>query len=149
MQKEKPVAVKKVIEAGRSSETKKITDLDWAEELGVFLELDLNKPAFRNAYTVTRQQDAQTKFITTTYRQKPGTGGNIQYLEIRTNASGQVQTIRGLQETKNLLLTTRRELQINCQTKNERTRLTSYRIQGLQQPVIFQELRYVISTELV
>lgn len=148
LNKEKPVAIKKVIEAGNRPETKNVTNLNWAQELAVFQELDLNKPAFRNAYTVARQQDPKTGGVTLTYRPKPDTDGNIQYLVIRTNASGHVQSIKGLQETNNLLLSTRRELQLNAQTKNGVTRLTSYRIQGLQKPIIFQALRYMIITEL-
>jgi hypothetical protein len=149
LNQEQPIATKQVTEAGSSDpEIKKITHLDYADELGVFMELDLNKPAFRNAYTVTRQQNAQTGATTLTYRQKPGTDGNIQYLVIQTDAGGQVQVIRGLQVTNNLLLSTRRELQLHCQTRNGRNRIAAYRIQGLQKPVIFPELRYVIATQL-
>jgi len=148
LNREKPGATEKVTEAGRGTETKQVNNLDWDEELGVFLELDINKPAFRNAYIISHQTDPGTGLTSLIYRKKPGTDGNVQYLVISTDAGGQVKAIRGLQETSNVLLTTRRELQLQCNTKNGVNRVTSYSIQGLQKPVIFQALRYVIVTEL-
>lgn len=148
LNEQKPEAVKKVTETGRSSETKKMTDLNWASELGVFLELDLNKPAFRNAYTINRQQEPITGDVTLTYRPKPGFDNNIQYLIIRTDAAGQVKALKGLQVANNPLLTTRRELQLTTQAVNGRNQIISYQIQGRQKPIIFPELRYLISTQL-
>ena len=146
--KEKPAVTKTVTENGVNAETKKVTGMDWQQELETFRELDINKPAFRNAYTSTRQQNPATGITTLTYRKKPGFDGNVQYLVIATDASGQVVSIRGLQETRNALLLSRRELQLRCHTKNGLNRVISYTIKGLQKPVIFETLRYAVFTEI-
>jgi hypothetical protein len=148
LEKEKPVVTKTVTENGANAETKKIANLNWEKELETFRELDINKPAFRNSYTSTRQQNPATGITTLTYRKKPGFEGNVQYLVIDTDARGQVVSIRGLQEAQNLLLLSRRQLELRCHTKNGKSRVISYTIKGLQNPVIFETLHYAVFTRL-
>ena len=145
---EKPIATNTVTENGKNAETKKVSNLNWQKELETFRELDINKPAFRNSYTTTRQQNPGTGLTTLTYRKKPGSDGKVQYLVITTDASGQVISMRGLQETRNVLLLSRRELQLRCHTKEGVSRVISYTVKGLQKPVIFKTLRYAVFTEI-
>ncbi|GEO05682.1 hypothetical protein AAE02nite_33460 [Adhaeribacter aerolatus] len=148
LEKEKPGAVKTVSENQEVTETKKITNLDWQEELETFRELDINKPAFRNAYASTRQPDPNTGNITITYRKKPGYDGTVQYLSVTTTSSGQVLEVKGLQESENILLRSRREMKLQCHTENGTVRVTSYTIKGFQKPIIFGALQYTIFTKI-
>ncbi|MDB5263384.1 MAG: hypothetical protein JWQ14_2667 [Adhaeribacter sp.] len=148
LNKEKPVVTKTVSENGAVAETKKVSNSDWRKELETFGELDINKPAFRNSYTSTRQQNPATGLTTLTYRKKPGYDGTVQYLIIYTDSTGQVVRLRGLQETQNVLLLSRRELELRCHTKKGGSRVISYNIQGLQKPVIFDTLRYAVFAKI-
>lgn len=148
LEKEKPGAVKTVSENQEATETKKVKNLDWPDELETFRELDINKPAFRNAYAVTREQDQNTGITTITYRLKPGYDGNVQYLSVTSNADGQVLWVRGLQQSENILLKSQRELELQCDTKNGATRVISYTIRGYQKPIIFSALHYTIFTKI-
>lgn len=148
LEKAKPGALKTVTENQADTETKRLENLNWAKELETFRELDINKPAFRNAYTTTRQQNPATGFTTLTYRKKADYDGNVQYLVVTLNAAGQVVTLQGLQQSQNLLLKSRRALELRCHTKNGAARVISYRIKGLQKPIIFEALYYSIFTKI-
>ncbi|MGV3587740.1 MAG: hypothetical protein ACO1OF_12100 [Adhaeribacter sp.] len=148
LEKEKPGAVKTVSENQKTTESKKVQNLDWEKDLETFRELDINKPAFRNAYASTQQQDPATGNTTILYRKKPGYDGTVQYLSVTTNTSGQVLGVRGLQESENILLKSRRELKLQCDTKNGTARVISYTIQGFQKPIIFEALYYTIFTKI-
>ena len=144
---ERPVAVKSVQEAGETTETKTLKNLNWAKELESFAEIDLNKPAFRNAYTVSRQAQPDGT-VTETYRRKPDTEADIQLVLVTTNRQNQVMSIQATRESNNMLISSRKEMQLTCHTKNGVNRVQSFRIAGQQKPLIFAALHYIISTEI-
>jgi len=143
---QKPVAVKSVQESGETTETKTVKNLNWAKELESFAEIDLNKPAFRNAYTVTRQ--AQNGTLTETYRRKPDTESEIQLVVVTIKDHNQVASIQAMRESDNMLISSRKEMRLTCNTKNGVNRVQSFRIEGEQKPLIFSALHYIISTEI-
>jgi len=143
---QKPVAVKSVQESGETTETKTVKNLNWAKELESFAEIDLNKPAFRNAYTVTRQ--AQNGTLTETYRRKPDTESEIQLVVVTIKDHNQVASIQATRESDNMLISSRKEMRLTCNTKNGVNRVQSFRIEGEQKPLIFSALHYIISTEI-
>jgi len=143
---EKPVAVKSVQESGETTETKTVRNLNWAKELESFAEIDLNKPAFRNAYTVTRQ--VQNGTLTETYRRKPDTESEIQLVVVTLKDHNQVASIEATRGSDNMLISSRKEMRLTCNTKNGVNRVQSFRIEGEQKPLIFAALHYIISTEI-
>ena len=143
---EKPAAIKSVQESGETTETKTVNNLNWAKELESFAEIDLNKPAFRNAYTVSRQ--VQHGAVTETYLRKPNTESDILLVAVTTNKQNQVLSIRATRESDNMLIFTHKEMQLTCNTKNGINRVQSFRIKGQQKPLIFDTLHYIISTEI-
>lgn len=146
LNQEKPRAEKQVIENGKSTETKTLTNVNWRKELELFTELDLNKPAFRNAYNVQVQDSAG--FTHHTYRRKPDAEGTVLFLAVTINPQQQVHHLKAVRQNQNTLIYTRQEMQLWCDTKKGKTRVVSYQIQGLQKPVIFDSLQYVIFTKI-
>jgi len=145
---EKPAAIKSVQESGETTETKTVKNLNWTKELESFAEIDLNKPAFRDAYTVSRQAQPDGT-ITETYRRKPDTESDIQLVTVTTNGQKQVASIQAIRESDNMLLASRKEMQLTCNTKNNVNRVQSFRIEGEQKPLIFENLHYIIATEIL
>lgn len=144
---QKPAAVKSVQEAGETAETKVVNNLNWTKELESFAEVDLNKPAFRNAYTVSRETQTNG-VVTETYRRKPETESAIQLMAVTRSGQNQVMAIQAVQESSNLLISTRKEMQLTCNTKNGVNRVQSFRIKGEQKPLLFDALHYTIVTEI-
>ena len=147
LQAQKPTAVKTVQEAGKKNETKTIHNPNWNKELETFAELDINKPAFRNAYNITRQTSSDGA-VTEIYQKKPDTEGDIQLLTVTKNADQQVQAIRAIRQSSNMLLTNSTEMQLLCDTKTGTSYVRSFRISGQQDPIVFKTLRYVIVTQI-
>lgn len=144
---QKPVAVKSVMESNQIAESKTINNPNWSKELESFAELDLNRPAYRNAYNITRQVDSAGR-VTEIYRKKPDTEGNIQLLAVTTDQSKKVFAIRAIRKSENLLLSNQTELEFFTDTKSGDNRVRSFKISGQQKPIFFDTLHYVIMTQI-
>jgi hypothetical protein len=145
--RENPGAQKSVQENRQDRESKTLHHLNWQKELAIFAELDLNKPALRNAYTVSRQA-AANGLVTETYRKKPGTEGDITFLSVTTGPDRQVRALQARRENDNPLISSRQDLALSCSPQAEGYRIRSFRIAGRQAPVIFDSLQYLIITEI-
>jgi hypothetical protein len=147
LEKDNPRVLKSVVENQQVRESKTLHNLRWNKELAAFSELDLNKPAFRHAFAVTRQADT-AGLVTETYRKKPGTEGNIVLLSVTTGPDQQVRALRAIRKNQNPLITTSQQLELSCTYKNGRLRVQRFKISGRQKPVIFDSLQYLIITEI-
>jgi hypothetical protein len=147
LEKENPGALKSVVENQQTRESKTLHNLKWQKELAVFSGLDLNKPAFRNTFTVSRQSDA-AGLETETYRKKPGTEGDIAFLSVTTGPDQQVRALRAIRKNENPLITSNQQLELTCAHKNGRFRIQTFKIAGQQKPIIFDSLQYLIITEI-
>jgi hypothetical protein len=147
LEQENPGALKSVVENHQPRERKNLHNLKWSRELAVFAGLDLNKPAFRNTFTVTRRPAAGGG-VTETYRQKPGTEGDISLLSVTTGPGQQVRALRAIRNNANPLIASSQELALTCKDKDGRSRIHTFRIAGRQKPIIFDTLSYLIITEI-
>jgi hypothetical protein len=147
LEQENPAALKSVEENHQVRERKKLHNLKWSRELAVFSGLDLNKPAFRNTFALTRRPEAGGG-VTETYRKKPGTEGDISLFSVTTGPGQQVRALRAIRNNANPLIASRQELTLTCRFKDGRSRIHTFRIAGRQKPIIFDTLSYLIITEI-
>jgi hypothetical protein len=147
LDKEDPEVLKSVVENSQVRERKTLAHLKWQKELAAFSDLDLNKPAFRNSFFITRQADS-AGLVTETYRKKPGTAGDIAFLAITRGANQQVHALRATVKNENPLITTSQHLALSCASKNGRFRIQTFQIGGRQKPLFFDPLHYLIITEI-
>jgi hypothetical protein len=147
LEQENPGALKSVAENLQARESKALQNLKWHKELAVFADLDLNKPAFRNTFAVTRQQQAGG-LVTETYRKKTGTEGDITFLSVTMGPDKQVRALQALRQNENPLITSSQNLALTCAPKNGHYRIQAFRIAGRQKPIIFDPLQYLIITEI-
>lgn len=117
--------VSKTLEAGEEREYRRTKDIDWAKELDLFVQADLNKPAYDSSYIVETPSST-----TVTYRLKRAEDLPVQYLEvIRDTTTGQLLKMKATMGTKNYLFESERILTMEC----EAGRLRTYTIEGFQQ----------------
>lgn len=147
LEQDNPRAVKSVVENGKVQESKTLQHLKWHKELAGFSGLDLNKPAFRNAFVVTRQPDT-AGLVTETYRKKPGTETDITFLSVTTGPDQQVRALRAIRQSQNPLIATSQHLELSCASHDGRFRIRRLKISGRQKPIIFDSLQYLIITEI-
>lgn len=121
---QKPLVSKTAL-VGEQPETHQTRQVDWAKELELFEQADLNKPAYANSYFTEEISKS-----TTTYRLKADEDLSVQFLEvIKDEKTGQPLKVKATLRTKNYLYESERNLSLTAQNG----RLTSYEIDGFQQ----------------
>ncbi len=120
----KPLVSKTAL-VGEQPETHQTKQVDWAKELELFEQTDLNKPAYANSYFT--EEISKT---TTTYRLKADEDLSVQFLEvIKDEKTGQPLKVKATLRTKNYLYESERNLSLTAANGQ----LTAYEIEGFQQ----------------
>ena len=120
---QKPTVQKSIIMAD-TSENQLIKTIDWAKELELFIQADLNKPAFVQSYQV------DSSLMGVKYSLKEKEKLPVKYLNISRLGEGGI-SIEALINTNNYLYETERLLKLSIKD-NE---LTDYQIDGFQKIV--------------
>jgi hypothetical protein len=120
---QKPVVQKSIIMAG-SAENQSVTAIDWAKELELFLQADLNKPAFVQSYRV----DSSSMGVK--YTLKENKKLSVKYLNINKLGENGI-SIEALMSNDNYLYQTERLLKLSISNNQ----VTDYQINGFQKIV--------------
>ncbi len=125
--------VQKTITVDGQAETKQLEELDWAKELELFQQADLNKAAYKQSYVVVENDSSIL------YTLKPTEKVAIKKLSIFKN-QGQVIRIEAQLEEKNYLYHSQKNLEAHF----SKGVIDSYRIEGFQQLVLGNKKAYSI-----
>lgn len=124
-------AVQKTVSVDDKQSQQTSTGINWSRELGLFLQVDLNKPALRNSYRIERPDS-----LTYVYTLKP----TEETLTVRSltvqlaEPNGKPRRIEAVLQTDNPLYTSERHLLFEKMPGNPSTH---YSIKG------FQKLAYM------
>ncbi|TAE22987.1 MAG: hypothetical protein EAZ91_22930 [Cytophagales bacterium] len=134
LEKAKPTVTKQALISGKTNNQTTST-IDWAKELELFLQADINKPAFRTSYAVARPDS-----LTYEYTLKPSEEKlTVRALTIQLDADTQKPVrIEALLKTENPLYTSERHLWLESGA-DRRTGwgIRKYRVEGFQQLTYF------------
>ncbi|MGK7393771.1 MAG: hypothetical protein ACNS62_04330 [Candidatus Cyclobacteriaceae bacterium M3_2C_046] len=108
----------------------------WAKEMAIFLQLDINRPVLRDSYTINNNQENSGNVLIYEAYEKDEV--EIDYLKVYFNKASQLTRIEGLFKDQSLLYRSSRHLLLNFQSDSEKVRLSSYKVDG-QQKIIFQD----------
>lgn len=97
LQKAKP-SVEKTIHINKQNEKKTLSNIKWEEELSLFIESDINKPAFKGLYQINKQGNEATYTATKASLK-------TREIKIAYNASGKIERIAISNHSKNSLYT--------------------------------------------
>ena len=125
---QKPLVTKTVAAEGQADKTQ-TRALDWAKELDLFVQADLNKPAYINSYTVLNDGN------TTQYILKDGENLPTQLVKItRDSVTQQPIKIEALSQTENYLFTSHKKVSLVANVnKRGSWQLAQYQVEGFQQ----------------
>ncbi len=127
LNQQKPT-VSKLMMADGKSEQKQMIVSDWAKELELFRQLDLNKQAYILSYETTRPDS-----MTYEYTLKKTEKAPVQFLKIKLNEKKQVIDIEALVKTKNQLYDSEKELALSCAANKKGTwAIENYSVKGQQ-----------------
>lgn len=102
LKKSKPLVEKRVAK-NQSGEQKILNNIDWEKELALFRESDINKPAWKNSYLISREKHRIL------YRSKDP-ALRTQTIEVIYSATGEIIQIKISNYVKNLLYTSSEQL---------------------------------------
>ncbi len=88
--------VNKTVKRNEVSETKNNVPVIWKDELALFIESDINKPAWRNSYKTVR--DSSNIYYSATEK-----GLRTRSISIKKNPAGHIIHVSIINETKNYL----------------------------------------------
>ena len=124
---QKPQVVKETA-VGSTRDRQTTNAIDWAKELELFLQADLNKSAFKLSYTTTRP-DSNTY----EYRLKPTEKLLVKYLKIKLNDAKQVAFLEATVKQQNKLYDSEKHLLLTCaKTTSGVWQLKTYEVLGFQ-----------------
>lgn len=126
-------SVQKTITVDGQAETKQLDDLDWAKELELFQQADLNKAAYKQSYLVVENDSSIL------YTLKPSEKIAIKKLFI-FKKQGQISHLEAQLEEKNYLYHSQKNLEAHF----SKGLMDSYRIEGFQQLVLGNKKAYSI-----
>ena len=126
--------VQKTILMSEKSESHLVKTIDWAKELELFIQMDLNKPAFIQSYQV----DSSSTSVN--YKLKDNEKLPVKYLIISRIGEGGI-SIEALVSNENYLYKTERNLKLSLKN-NE---VYDYQIQGFQKIVFGNKKTFKIN----
>ena len=130
----RPMVDKRVV-SGEKRETKKLNAIDWQRELDLFVQADLNKPAYRNSY-VTKKSGNEVE-----YRAKAGEDVPVKHLKVRLDSpGGRVLSAEALVTSENYLYQSSKRLQLRCRPDQQGGWLLGeYTVSGFQKLVFLDQ----------
>lgn len=140
-------AMKRVSVRGEAYEANRVAHLNWADELAIFYQADINKAALRGAYAVrvthggpsagpaSAGQDSRYE-----YTLKPGyPKAPVQYLSIVTYPGRRLRELDATIEQHNALFSGRKTLRLRLDGPGDSS---TYQVDGQQKLILFDTLQF-------
>ncbi|WP_187316978.1 hypothetical protein [Hymenobacter sp. BT190] len=146
-----PAVEKQVQLRDGRTETTRVTKTDWAKELQIFYQADINKPALRGAYSenIGAPYSNAAGEGMYAYVRKPGIDATVESLTINTlGAAGpkdQLEELTAVIKQDNALFYS--EKKVHMRSLNNR--LTEYEVRGVQKLAFFDTVRYSVQTRIL
>lgn len=145
LQTAKPMVLKSVKTENSPTETVETSDVDWEDELAIFQEVDLSRPALQDLYS--EQREPQTNGSTSVMFKKVEEAETpVQYLQLLLSPDNNIQQLEALVLEKNLLFYSRRKISLSTHPRSGD--ISSYRIEGVQKLIFGDSLHYRIDANL-
>lgn len=128
LEKRKPTVDKKMSLDGES-ESKQTNEINWAKELDLFIQADINKQAYQSSYEITQPMPK-----TNLYSLKKGENQPVQSLKVTFDDKTQMPSIIEVSlKEENKLYDSEKQLRLTCGMRPEGVWLIkTYEISGFQ-----------------
>jgi hypothetical protein len=142
---EKPMVLKSVSTIGENSETIETDAINWEDELAVFEQLDLRRPALEEYY---KKQEfvLENGDIAIEYNKLPDSKTLVNYLYITLNPKRKLKHLNATLVDKNPLFYSNKKVQLQAEPSTGN--ISGYTIQGVQKLIFTDSLHYKVSTNL-
>ncbi|MFD2999908.1 hypothetical protein ACFS7Z_06025 [Pontibacter toksunensis] len=145
LQAEQPMVLKSVTTEGKETETVETSAVDWEDELAVFEQADLNRPALEEYYT-KQEQVLNNGDIVVEYNRVEDAEPLVHYLRLELTADRKLKQLNALIQDQNVLFYSRRNVQLNADPTSGN--ISGYRVEGVQKLVLSDSLHYRVDANL-
>ena len=120
--------VRKTIFSDGKSEIRSQNNINWKKELELFVQADINKPAYLNSYSISRPDSLSFVYIL-----KSGETLPVQQLKIMLDSSsGKPRLVEALLLSRNKLYESQKNIDFHCKLISGKWTMVSYHIKGYQ-----------------
>lgn len=149
LNRRQPTVEKQVRLREGALETTRVAKTDWAKELQIFYQADINKPALRDAYTVrsTASAGPPAGGRQQAYLRKPNVDATVESLIINTlegAPQGQLDELTAVIKQDNALFYSEKRIRL----RSHNNLLEEYEVTGIQKLVMFDTGRYFVRTRV-
>jgi hypothetical protein len=145
LQAKKPMVLKSVNTIGEATETIETDAINWEDELAVFEQLDLRRPALEEYYN-KQEFILENGDIAIEYNKLPDSKTLVNYLFITLNPEKQLKHLTATILDKNPLFFSDKKVQL--QTDPGTGNISGYTIKGVQKLIFSDSLHYKVSANL-
>jgi len=132
--------VKKTMFSDGMTEIRSQKNVNWKKELELFVQADINKPAYGKSYKIFRPDSLTYEYIL-----KPGETLPVQTLKIVVdNNSGKPRLIRAVIGSKNKLYESQKYVELRCKTIMGEWSIVAYHIKGYQKLAVLDSSKFEI-----
>jgi hypothetical protein len=142
---EQPMVLKSVATENTQPETIQTDKIDWNDELEVFEQADINRPALREYYT-RHEATLENGNFAVEYKKVESSEPLVHYLRLIVSPEKQLIQLNAVLQDKNPLFFSRRKIQL--QTDPTTGNITSYNVQGVQKLIFSDSLHYSVDANL-
>lgn len=140
---EKPEVIKTMSVAGKN-ETRTSRKMDWKKELELFIQADINKPAYSKSYSITKPDS-----LTVLYRLTTGESLPVRFLKIEMDkTSGTPVLIQAQLRSENKLYQSEKNIQMHGSIQNGQWHLNTYTIKGYQKLATMEKKAFDVSARI-
>ncbi|GGC07899.1 hypothetical protein [Dyadobacter sediminis] len=139
----KPKVTKTIILNGKK-EVSSTTKIDWKKELELFVQADINKPAFKNSYSTIKKSAAELEYVI-----KNGEDLNVRSLRIKMDTlQKQPYSIQALIKSENKIYKSEKYIELTFSNKNNEWQPVSYSVKGYQKLLMMDPKSFDIAAKI-
>ncbi|WP_299818219.1 hypothetical protein [uncultured Pontibacter sp.] len=145
MQAKKPMVLKSVTTEGQPTETVETDDIDWQDELSVFEQLDLRRPALEEYY-LKQEKVLENGDIAVEYKKREDSEPIVHYLFLTLSPDRKLKHLAATLQDKNPLFYSYRRVYLEAEPATGN--ISSYSIEGVQKLIFNDSLHYAVKANL-
>ena len=137
-------AIEKTMVVGQEQEKRSTRDVNWQKELELFVQADINKPAFRLSYATQRPDSLTYEYRLQTEEDLP-----VRFLKVVLDKSSRKPALIQAQiQAENKLYESQKNLSLRCAEEDGHWQVVSYQIEGFQELVISDRKPFDVRVEV-
>ncbi|SEJ63473.1 hypothetical protein SAMN04487995_5627 [Dyadobacter koreensis] len=144
LSEQKPT-VNKILTVAGKNESRSTKEVDWKKELELFIQADINKPAYSKSFEVTKPDS-----LTSTFTLKTDENIPVKSVTVRLDKiTGNPVLIKALLKSENKLYQSEKNIELHCIGESNQWHVTYYSIKGYQKLATMDKKDFSIESKVI